>query len=676
MWRWVGCAIATIGCSPPIVTGSPLVASTHLVVVAHQDDDLIFMHPDLDDAIARGESMTIVFVTQGLASEGEDKITARSAGTEAAYTHVAHSDAWQCGWIQVAGLPVKHCRLADQPLSLVYLGYPDGGEAGEHADSLLHLWEGTIAATTTIGALTAPITRDQLVAEVAAIVSATSPRVIHTQDLGADHGRDHPDHVMVGALTAVAIARSGSNADVIAYRGYNTPFEPVNKLDADYDHGAWLLGFFMACFDDCDACGIASCTTIADDHAEWLHRRYAIARRHLPLAGQLANDTGRCLGLEPGTDTALALVDCATAPAWRFERDGTLRGADGRCVTSGALVTCDGTPSQAYLFDDDGVIWAGAVPGDATDDAHLACLAGATIALCGGDQPTTHWTITRAPASTDLAANGLAGAPLVLGDVLGSPAAEICAATSQGVRCAIGIGDGTFGAGVWLQGDGAPLVVDPATLRLGDVDGDGRADACGRRDDQIFCALAAEQFVTPRPWLAIDAAFDATTITIDHGRICARDGDHATCTARSAAPIDLGAVPTGPLWLADLDGDGVLDHCTADANGPACARARDATTALWAYSLNGTVEGSLAGDGAILDPTRAVLADVDGDALPDLCRLTAAGVACAPDQTYAFGPGHLVAGPGDALVIGDLDGDGRADVCTITGATLACTRSP
>ena len=674
MWRlWM---VLAIGCAPPIVTGPAIAPSTHLVVVAHQDDDLIFLQSDLDDAIARGESVTIVYVTQGLASESAAKITSRLAGSEAAYTHLAHSDAWQCGWIEIAGLAVDHCRLQDRPLSLVYLGYPDGGKDGEQPDSLLHLWEGSIASTTTIGALTSSITRDQLVAEVAALVTATSPRWIHTQDLGADHGRDHVDHVMVGALTAVALARAGSTADVLAVRGYNTPLEQPNKLDGDYDRGASLLGYFMACFEDCDACGTASCASIDPSQAEWLHRRYAIARRHLPLAGQLANDAGQCL---LAIADHVGVGDCGSAPTWRLDHDGSLRADDGRCVIApgGTLGICDRSAAQYFLFDDDGVLWSGLVPAIATDDAHLACLAGETTALCGGDQPTVHWTIGTPPTTTDLAALGMTSMPLTLGDVGGSPAGDLCAATSAGVRCALGLGDGTFGSAVWLHGDGAPLIVEPATLRLGDVDGDGRADACGRHGDQIVCALAAEQFESPRAWLDVDATFDDATMSIDRGQVCAREGTHAMCSARSATPTQVADIPPGPLWIADLDGDGVLDYCTADANGPACARASTGmTTTPWSFSLNGIVDGSLAADSAILDPTRAVLADVDGDGLPDLCRLATAGVACASNQRTAFGPAHLIAPGGDLLVTGDLDGDGRADLCTVTGTTLACTRSP
>src|SRR5258708_29169349 len=223
------CALAACGDDLAPVPGAPLAPSDRVVIVAHTDDDLLFAQPDLDNAIARGERVTIVFTTQGLASESQHAIDVRVDGSETVYGKVARRGAWSCGWITVAQLPIYECKLADRPLALVYLGYPAGGKYGEHVDSLLHLWQGTIPYTWTIGSWWAPVDREQLIATTAEILRVTQPRTIMTGDLASVHGRDHSDHMLTAALTVLAAARAGSPADIVSYRGYNTDRPPSNK---------------------------------------------------------------------------------------------------------------------------------------------------------------------------------------------------------------------------------------------------------------------------------------------------------------------------------------------------------------------------------------------------------------------------------------------------------------
>ena len=86
--------------------------------------------------------------------------------------------------------------------------------------------------------------------------------------------------------------------------------------------------------------------------------------------------------------------------------------------------------------------------------------------------------------------------------------------------------------------------VDPATIRFGDVNGDGRADVCGRSAAGLFCALAnGRSFLKPTLWLAgmSDAA---------------------------------GWAPYGAsLELRDVDGDGRADVCARGPEGVVCALA-------------------------------------------------------------------------------------------------------
>src|SRR5262249_36246631 len=132
-----------------------------------------------------------------------------------------------------------------------------------------------------------------------------------------------------------------------------------------------------------------------------------------------------------------------------------------------------------------------------------------------------------------------------------------------GLVCAPGHGDGTFGAPATL----APSLagVDADSLMLGDVDGDGATDACGRDATGILCATAASHFVAQR-WTAAFAnpetasspslaAVDADICgLVSSGFVCAAPGQPVS--VRSAWPA-----AGSTLWPADLDSDQRADWC-------------------------------------------------------------------------------------------------------------------
>jgi len=661
---------AACGDNEILPDGGPIAPAERVVLVAHTDDDLIFLQPDLDDAIARGESVTIAFSMQGLATEPQSHIDDRVRGSETAYGEVAGSQAWSCGWTDLGTLPVWHCRLADRPLAIVYLGYPDGGKYGDHDDSLLHLWQGTIASTWTIGAKARRVDKDAMIEAVAELFRVTMPRVIMTEDYSSLHGRDHSDHMLTAALAITGAARAHTESSIVAYRGYNSDGEAVNKADVEIAREQELLGFYWACYDHCGACGTDACPIEDVQHRIWLHRQYASSRRRLPMAGVLAHGD-RCAVVAGDT---IAMGSCDAAPAWRFEADGTLRAPDGRCATASngaALVAvCTGAPEQFVVFDDEGHLWSGAPPEVALPYDHLSCLTEHGFELCGQGLEV-QWDLASPIVHTDLASLGFHAGAFQLATI--DHQAALCAATAAGIRCAPSHGDGTFGASAVVS----PLVVDAESLRFGDLDHDGTIDACGLADDAVRCAV--DHLAHVETWLPQAAGLDPTTLALIGGGLCARIGTSVRCYPNTgsgfAAPSPLAVTPDSALWITDLDGDSAPDVCVGDEAGPRCGRGSEPLQS-WGYSRGGIVEGSSTADNGPMTVSRAALGDVDGDGLPDLCRITPTGVRCATNQGHAFGPSHLATVRGDTLLVGDLDGDGRADTCVVTGTELSCSLAP
>ena len=682
-----GAADAAVG----DLAGQPLPVAGELVIVAHQDDDQLFMQPDLYETVTNRRPLTVVYVTAGDANTGVAYADSRVADATTAYGVVAGTTDWSCGWISIAGHAAQHCRLADANLSLVFLGYPDGGLTGNLPNSLLQLWQGATTGADTVADHVAHYDQGGLIATVAEIITTTEPRLVRTLDISGAHGSDHADHVIVGALTVLALASAGSDANVVSYRGYDVNSEPANVLDAVYDKTSLGMRAYEACASGCAPCGQA-CTTITDPrYLGFLHRRYAIGIRRPPLAGVLRHHD-QCVVID---DTSLALGDCSKAAHFTFERGGAIR-ADKRCVRvqadrTIALGDCEADPARNFLLDDEGHLWTGVVPapGEAAIDHHAVCVVAngpaheLGAATCGANLDWT-WELVAPTIATSRATLGLTqtGRAMRLGDLTGDGKADLCSIEATGLMCAKGDGTGRFTQAVRIDAPAAPLAIEPQSLAIGDVDGDGKPDACGRSAQGLLCATAASGFVAA-PWSpefarAGGACPADRSLAIVDGSVCgtwlaAGIGCTTSTTIFSSWPAT-----TAEVWPADLDGDDVPDWCTATVQGIACSRTSDhalLTEPLpWAYSMGGVVEGTA--DGSPPTTTTAALGDISGDGRADACVAVGREVLCGISQGHGFGPRTTVLELPQlsitALWLGDLDGDGKADACVDDGTSITC----
>ncbi|HEX8114212.1 MAG TPA: PIG-L family deacetylase, partial [Kofleriaceae bacterium] len=260
--------------------GEPLSAAVHLTIVAHPDDDLLFLQPDLQDALNGGGGMTSVYVTAGNDTHGLSYVEDRYAGLMAAYGAIAGTHDWICGWIDIADHAAEHCRLDEAGISLVFLGYPDGGLMGERPSSLRNLWQGHVASATTISRRPATYERADLIAVLSEIVTATAPITLRTLEVSATHGHDHSDHMVVGALAVVATAATPERPELISYRGYNIEREPANADPALFERARDIMARYQSCTTHCAPCG-QPCAThhLSPADLGWLHRRYAVGMR-------------------------------------------------------------------------------------------------------------------------------------------------------------------------------------------------------------------------------------------------------------------------------------------------------------------------------------------------------------------------------------------------------------
>jgi hypothetical protein len=382
------CFVVLLGCGDNVDPSGPaLQHADTLFLAAHEDDDMIFMQPELLQRLREGSSTTTIYVTTaGPDGRGDGILDA----AKLAYGTVAGSQAWDCGLIQLTSIKAQHCRLRDRPVSLIDAGLPDGGIAGDRKDSLLHLIDGTVSHLWADTAGT--VTSESIIELFATLIDVTAPARIETLELAGTHGRDNSSHMFVASIGLWAAARRGYKGPVTWHRGYNVgELEPTLEGEELAD-AREMLGYYEACADGCAACG-TSCPSLLEAHEIWLQRQYS-TDRVLEARGKLASGDA-CLGV------SLTLGNCADAATFEMDPAGTLRVGDA-CVTSAAtdelsLAPCTGAPEQYWVLDSEGAIWNGRPPRSAPDMAydHVRCLTSQGALTCGANRQV-QWSVVPA----------------------------------------------------------------------------------------------------------------------------------------------------------------------------------------------------------------------------------------------------------------------------------------
>jgi hypothetical protein len=201
----------------------------------------------------------------------------------------------------------------------------------------------------------------------------------------------------------------------------------------------------------------------------------------------------------------------------------------------------------------------GDVDGDGRADVCMNGAHGVSCALAQGDHFAAPSLWTEAFARDDGSARA-DGFELVAID--GGPGLDICGARQGNVHC--GLSRGTH-----FEEAGVDVATGGAVARLGDVDGDGRADVCLFDGEGARCATARSGFAAPLPW-------DSRAV------------DPSALTGES------------DVALVDVDGDGRADRCDALGGGLACARSDGArftrAAAPIALVVGATADGDLASE--------------------------------------------------------------------------------
>lgn len=371
-----------------------------MVVVAHEDDDLLFINPDIQQALNAGHSMVVVYVTAGdLGDPDHDQYWQdRERGILAAYEHMlgdrdapayvappATSALWRHEPAKVGPLQFDrfHADSSGRGVDIIFL------TLGDYQTQCL--WEDTngcsgldpnppappyLAFNRTCpgnapAAACAPLqpealTRDDLITGLALVmmqydvdrVATTDSSALHFDllgDAGASPGySEYWDHYFVGLFTLSALVRAQSQVGhpiaFADYRGYTIAREPAtlddeaacDKLDT-FAHYAMFDNKIVseqkrASFAECPECALH------DDYGvsapgSWQRRQ--LSSTSLELTGEVKLRNGdSCVTLGAG---GLSLASCAAATAWTVLAGRQLC-ATNQCLTEAATGAHINTP--------------------------------------------------------------------------------------------------------------------------------------------------------------------------------------------------------------------------------------------------------------------------------------------------------------------------------------------
>lgn len=181
-------------------------SKTTMSFVAHEDDDILFMNPDLMHDIQAGRCLRTVYLTAGDAGIGEGYWIGRQRGAEAAYDTIMAKpgQVWVEQIIQINKnqLATIASPKGNTSISLIFLHLPDGnvdgsGFAVNGHESLGKLHANTITAIHSIDK-SSTYTPAQLVDTLSQLIHTYQPTDIRSQSsYQGERYKDHSDHIAV-----------------------------------------------------------------------------------------------------------------------------------------------------------------------------------------------------------------------------------------------------------------------------------------------------------------------------------------------------------------------------------------------------------------------------------------------------------------------------------------------
>lgn len=280
-------APATVVATPLSALAQPTCSGkTVLSIVAHEDDDLLFMNPDHITDIQNNDCMRTIYLTAGDAGLSSQYWLGREQGAEVAYDTM--TGLGRSVWIErtIEINSHEYIRMAsprgDAAITLIFVRLPDGNLKGNgfwttHYQSLAKLQAGTI---TTIDSVDEQSTysKQDLSDLLTNLMLYYQPSEIDTQTPvnQSTAQPDHSDHMAAGSY-AIEAYKQYIQGDPLRdipltfYTGYPIEQKPQNVSGQLLSEKS--AAFFAYAMYDSHVCN--SVTACANNtYGQWLQREY------------------------------------------------------------------------------------------------------------------------------------------------------------------------------------------------------------------------------------------------------------------------------------------------------------------------------------------------------------------------------------------------------------------
>ena len=257
---------------------------TIMNIVAHQDDDILFMNPDLIHTLRKGNCVRSIYLTAGDSGSGPLYWLGREEGSEAAYAQMLgiKDPVWNTRTVRLSKTAyISLSNPKNNPnVSLIFLHLPDGNPDGQgfnvtNYESLAKLANRTITKIHSVDGHSS-YTSDQLITALTELVNVYQPDEIRTQATHNLSGRfvDHSDHLAAGIFAKHAHQKYSQQREATPikfYVGYPIRNQPENVSPDDI--AATEKAFFSyAGYDQSTCSSVETCSDMSYIH--YLNRQY------------------------------------------------------------------------------------------------------------------------------------------------------------------------------------------------------------------------------------------------------------------------------------------------------------------------------------------------------------------------------------------------------------------
>jgi LmbE family N-acetylglucosaminyl deacetylase len=241
--------------------GTVAARSRFMQIVAHEDDDLLFMTPDLRETLRAGSPHLTAYLSAGESKAGIPPDThdvnaytaERETGLRTAYAlMLGVRNTWERRTLEAGPLRIESWTLVGSPqVQLVFLRLPDGRDPRANLSwhTLSKLWADTHTHRPELcGWTQAPLgspfrqclSREDVLTALVGLIERFQPTVVRAQDVAPDerYSADHPDHIAAAHFAGEAVRRYTARHPErfvlqVDYRDYNIRNLAVNLGDAD-----------------------------------------------------------------------------------------------------------------------------------------------------------------------------------------------------------------------------------------------------------------------------------------------------------------------------------------------------------------------------------------------------------------------------------------------------------